>query len=176
MKTIRLAKCLLTLRSKSCISRSPPEIICAATSTGCSPGQYQDISAQADCLLCPAGKYQDTQGQSDCKDCLDCETSLDGAKFCWTCTEGRYQDMPNQGTYSAPECKACPTGQFTKEPNLSVCTACPESHWAVDGSYQHICWHCDAGTYRVPAALSGSAPHDYECFGAWPTTTGAGRG
>lgn len=118
-----------------------------------------------ECSNCPVGQYQDEPEQSDCKDCADCETSLDGATFCWECAQGRFQNVPNQGTYATHQCKACPANQFTEQPNLSMCTACPAPHWAVDATYDYICWHCDAGTYRVPTALSQSAPQDYECLG-----------
>lgn len=44
--------------------------------------------------------------------------------------------------------------------------ACPTAHgWAVDSTYNNICWHCGVGTYRDPKKLNANAPHLYTCRG-----------
>ena len=145
------------------------------------PGGYYQKTTTGDvhngkvvvaCTACPAGKFiRDDGGDLDFhdeeKDCLGCQNgqfSSVGARFCQTCSAGKFGDagggtvagvivacvdcdigkfQPNTGKAS---CRDCGKGRYGTQQGLAYCLPCIPGRFQVDEG-QRLCSFCEVGQY-----------------------------
>ena len=78
--------------------------------TGCSPGTYNALEAQATCTNCALGAYQDELGATGCKQCTPGYYCGEAASAPLPCPAGRHQNASLVVMTSPDECVVCPIG------------------------------------------------------------------
>eukprot|EP01041_Mallomonas_annulata_P011235 gene11235-23488_t len=125
-----------------------PTNFCKDSCLKCTPGTYNPLVEQSECLYCPEGTFSDGISVYIVKSCELCLpgsfTETKGSRSCNQCPMGTYNS-----NYGQSKCTLCP--RDTYNPNIgssyiSSCYTCPNNTISYSGS--PIC--CPKGTYLKP--------------------------
>ncbi|CEM31004.1 unnamed protein product [Vitrella brassicaformis CCMP3155] len=108
----------------------------APVAVRCSPGTFQEASAQASCLTCPAGYYCDGIQSDRALDCPAGYYCPEGTEWGtqYPCPVGTYSDVQRLTSYT--ECKPCSAGQYCARRGLSAPSGlCAAGYYCREGNF-----------------------------------------